>query len=228
MKYKWLHKTAKDSFTKDLVICMGGFGSEPSHFQHLCAYECDVIMFYDYRDINMLKSYDTHEILYLFHNHFRHIYLIAFSLGVCVANVIFAPIWGRFTRTFAINGTPLGIDKTYGIPPTLFRYTIKHFDTQQFRTGLLGHRLESHFTLRENQALRNELEVLYEFSQSIPSHQLQKWEYALISHNDEIFPPESNKQYWLSQALQNTRILWSNEPHFVFFGFSSWEELCQL
>lgn len=228
MKYQWLHRITQDSLAKDLVICMGGFGSEPSHFQHLCSYECDVIMFYDYRDINALKSYDTHDILHLTHNHFRHIYLIAFSLGVCVANAIFAPIWGQFTRTLAINGTPLGIDRIYGIPPTLFRRTIKHLDSQQFRIGLLGHRLDTHFALRDNQALRNELAVLYEFSQSTHSYQSQRWECTLISHNDEIFPPETNKQYWLSQSPQNTQILWSDEPHFVFFGFSSWEELCRL
>ncbi len=228
MKYKWLHSAnTKDSLVKDLIIFMGGFGSDPCHFHHLKIYDCDVVMFYDYRDLNTLNSYNTHDI---FKNlsYYRHIYLIAFSLGVCVANAMFSSIWEQFTHTLAINGTPLGVDKIYGIPPVLFRRTMKHLDSQQFRTGLLGHRLDAHFTLRDNQALRDELGALYEFSQSIHSHQCQRWEYALISRNDEIFPPEANKQYWLSQSPQNTQILWSNEPHFVFFNFTSWEELCHL
>ena len=92
MKYKWLHSAnTKDSLVKDLIIFMGGFGSDPCHFHHLKIYDCDVVMFYDYRDLNTLNSYNTHDI---FKNlsYYRHIYLIAFSLGVCVANAMFSSI----------------------------------------------------------------------------------------------------------------------------------------
>ncbi|EAK3659926.1 DUF452 family protein, partial [Campylobacter jejuni] len=108
MKYEFL---CKNPDSKKLIVVFGGFASHPSHFSHLKS-DKNVILFYDYENFDLNFDFKA----------FDELFLIAFSMGVCVANRLLKEL--NFKQKIAINGTNLGIDKSKGIHPTIFKKTL--------------------------------------------------------------------------------------------------------
>ncbi len=111
MKYEFL---CKNPDSKKLIVVFGGFASHPSHFSHLKS-DKNVILFYDYENFDLNFNFKA----------FDELFLIAFSMGVCVANRVLKEL--NFKQKIAINGTNLGIDKSKGIHPTIFKKTLQNF-----------------------------------------------------------------------------------------------------
>ncbi|EAL5569282.1 TPA: DUF452 family protein, partial [Campylobacter jejuni] len=93
MKYEFL---CKNPDSKKLIVVFGGFASHPSHFSHLKS-DKNVILFYDYKNFDLNFDFKA----------FDELFLIAFSMGVCVANRLLKEL--HFKQKIAINGTNLGI-----------------------------------------------------------------------------------------------------------------------
>lgn len=233
--------------SKDLIIFFAGFGGLPCHFLHLDS-KNDVLMIYDYSDffIEFIESKSSNIHNFLTQQHYENLYLISFSMGVCVASQILDSNMLNFKRKIAINGSNYGINDTFGIAKNIFKHTMKHFKLCDFRARLFGldsvtdieSKLEN-LEFSSEKILKDELHSLYNFAKKrnlIESSLLKKdeftWNLALISTQDSIFPAKNALNFFKnlqdSASTQSVKIKKINTPHFAFFAFKSWDEICQI
>ncbi|EBD1778732.1 DUF452 family protein [Campylobacter jejuni] len=203
MKYEFL---CKNPDSKKLIVVFGGFASHPSHFSHLKS-DKNVILFYDYENFDLNFDFKA----------FDELFLIAFSMGVCVANRLLKEL--NFKQKIAINGTNLGIDKSKGIHLTIFKKTLQNFKLEHFKEALFKEResLAKDFIFKDEKALKIELEKLFDFALTKQEENLL-WDKVYSSKEDEIFPPNA-----LKNSFKN--LIFLDEPHFAFFHFKTWDEL---
>ncbi|HEF3189968.1 TPA: DUF452 family protein [Campylobacter jejuni] len=203
MKYEFL---CKNPNSKKLIVIFGGFASHPSHFSHLKS-DKNVILFYDYEKFDLNFDFKA----------FDELFLIAFSMGVCVANRLLKEL--NFKQKIAINGTNLGIDKSKGIHPAIFKKTLQNFKLEHFKEALFKERksLAKDFIFKDEKALKIELEKLFDFA-LIKQEENLLWDKVYSSKEDEIFPPNA-----LKNSFKN--LIFLDEPHFAFFDFKTWDEL---
>ncbi|ASE86025.1 DUF452 family protein [Campylobacter jejuni] len=203
MKYEFL---CKNPDSKKLIVVFGGFASHPSHFSHLKS-DKNVILFYDYENFDLNFDFKA----------FDELFLIAFSMGVCVANKLLKEL--NFKQKIAINGTNFGIDKLKGIHPAIFRKTLRNFKLENFKEALFKERknLTKDFIFKDEKALKIELEKLFDFALTKQEENLL-WDKVYSSKEDEIFPPNA-----LKNSFKN--LIFLDEPHFAFFHFKTWDEL---
>ncbi|EAL9916179.1 DUF452 family protein [Campylobacter jejuni] len=203
MKYEFL---CKNPDSKKLIVVFGGFASHPSHFSHLKS-DKNVILFYDYENFDLNFNFKA----------FDELFLIAFSMGVCVANRLLKEL--NFKQKIAINGTNLGIDKSKGIHPTIFKKTLQNFKLEHFKKALFKElkSLAKDFIFKDEKALKIELEKLFDFA-LIKQEENFLWDKVYSSKEDEIFPPNT-----LKNSFKN--LIFLDEPHFAFFHFKTWDEI---
>ncbi|EAI1791493.1 DUF452 family protein [Campylobacter jejuni] len=203
MKYEFL---CKNPNSKKLIVIFGGFASHPSHFSHLKS-DKNVILFYDYENFDLNFDFKA----------FDELFLIAFSMGVCVANRLLKEL--NFKQKIAINGTNLGIDKSKGIHPAIFKKTLQNFKLEHFKEALFKERksLAKDFIFKDEKALKIELEKLFDFALT-KQEENWLWDKVYSSKEDEIFPPNA-----LKNSFKNLFFL--DEPHFAFFHFKTWDEI---
>ncbi|EAK0366408.1 TPA: DUF452 family protein [Campylobacter jejuni] len=203
MKYEFL---CKNPDSKKLIVAFGGFASHPSHFSHLKS-DKNVILFYDYENFDLNFNFKA----------FDELFLIAFSMGVCVANRLLKEL--NFKQKIAINGTNLGIDKSKGIHPTIFKKTLQNFKLEHFKEALFKERksLAKDFIFKDEKALKIELEKLFDFALTKQEENLL-WDKVYSSKEDEIFPPNA-----LKNSFKN--LIFLDESHFAFFDFKTWDEI---
>lgn len=203
MKYEFL---CKNPDSKKLIVVFGGFASHPSHFSHLKS-DKNVILFYDYENFDLNFNFKA----------FDELFLIAFSMGVCVANRLLKEL--NFKQKIAINGTNLGIDKSKGIHLTIFKKTLQNFKLEHFKEVLFEERksLAKDFIFKDEKALKIELEKLFDFALT-KQEENWLWDKVYSSKEDKIFPPNA-----LKNSFKNLFFL--DEPHFAFFHFKTWDEI---
>ncbi|ECL3018667.1 TPA: DUF452 family protein [Campylobacter jejuni] len=203
MKYEFL---CKNPDSKKLIVVFGGFASHPSHFSHLKS-DKNVILFYDYENFDLNFNFKA----------FDELFLIAFSMGVCVANRLLKEL--NFKQKIAINGTNLGIDKSKGIHLTIFKKTLQNFKLEHFKEALFKERksLAKDFIFKDEKALKIELEKLFDFALT-KQEENWLWDKVYSSKEDKIFPPNA-----LKNSFKNLFFL--DEPHFAFFHFKTWDEI---
>ncbi|EJA9482102.1 DUF452 family protein [Campylobacter jejuni] len=203
MKYEFL---CKNPDSKKLIVVFGGFASHSSHFSHLKS-DKNVILFYDYENFDLNFDFKA----------FDELFLIAFSMGVCVANRLLKEF--NFKQKIAINGTNLGIDKSKGIHPAIFRKTLQNFKLENFKEALFKERknLTKDFIFKDEKALKIELEKLFDFA-LVKQEENLLWDKVYSSKKDEIFPPNA-----LKNSFKN--LIFLDEPHFAFFHFKTWDEI---
>ncbi|RTJ20491.1 DUF452 domain-containing protein [Campylobacter jejuni] len=203
MKYEFL---CKNPDSKKLIVVFGGFASHPSHFSHLKS-DKNVILFYDYENFDLNFNFKA----------FDELFLIAFSMGVCVANRLLKEL--NFKQKIAINGTNLGIDKSKGIHFTIFKKTLQNFKLEHFKEVLFEERksLAKDFIFKDEKALKIELEKLFDFALT-KQEENWLWDKVYSSKEDKIFPPNA-----LKNSFKNLFFL--DEPHFAFFHFKTWDEI---
>lgn len=230
MKLEYLHSY---SACDELILFFAGFGQNPSHFSHLDSKK-NVLMVYDYSDfyVDFIKAKKIAS--------YKKLWLVAFSMGVCVAGQILDSNMLNFERKIAINGSNYGINATFGIHEKIFKQTIKHFKLSDFKARLFGDlSIESkNFIFASENELQNELQSLYNFSAKqnlIESKEIKlgefMWNNAIISQNDSIMPPQNMESFFsflFAKSSQDSKIKKINAPHYPFFAFKSWEEICQI
>ncbi|CUU39063.1 MULTISPECIES: pimeloyl-ACP methyl esterase BioG family protein [Helicobacter] len=239
MKYMFLHTHAQ---SPKCIVFFGGFGSRAEHFRHLEA-QCSVILVYDYKDFML------HHTFLQDMKRFSEVILIAFSMGVSIAPLFVSHL--PFVKKIAINGTNVGIDRVFGIHPSIFKKTITHFENKLFCKALLGEK-DNTLILAPKEELQAELQSIFDFllsqnqakniesakdeqvsKNSLDSQKIQErqihfhYDTALLSQSDAIFPFNAAKSFFASLSPL-THITITHSPHFVFFDFSSWEELCSI
>ena len=110
MKYKWLNINQNNK----VIVFFNGWGMDESVVHHLDFSDYDVLMFYDYNNLD--TNFDFNSL-----DKYKNKSLIAWSMGVMVATLFNQ----KYTSATAINGTLKPIDNEFGIPQRIYDLTIK-------------------------------------------------------------------------------------------------------
>ena len=204
-----------------LVVFFGTWGTDENVFVPLCNDEFDFILFYNYSAdqalvLPQMKSY-------------RKITLIGWSLGVWAAEYLSASTGIIPDVTIAVNGTPVPLNDHYGIPPRSFEESLDNITGEsmdKFYYRMFGNRrtynLNSdkipHRTLK---SLHIELRWLYNriMEQKDPGF---RWDYAVISESDRIFPSGNLMNYW--NKAKDTKQIIVPYPHYMFYKWNSYTD----
>ena len=129
MEYKWLNKKNN----KKLIVFFNGWGMDENVVKHLKPEDYDVIMFYDYNnldmDLSLLEEYEQ-----------KH--LVSWSMGVMTATLFNI----KYNTSTAINGTLKPIDDKFGIPVKIYDLTLNNFNqnsSQKFIQNMFEKELQA-------------------------------------------------------------------------------------
>lgn len=189
MKIHWLKRKGG----LQLVLFFGGFACDENLLARVnIPSGCDVAMLYDYRDFDFEMPQLNYE----------HVSVIAWSFGVWVAEYWRDMIPENSDWT-AINGSLYPVDDVRGIPQLVFEKTVENFDEaakEKFFRRVCGgaRQYEENRSLLSNRsaaALKAELEFL---GKAFKSEHINdgRWETAVASSSDKIFPLENMKNAW--------------------------------
>lgn len=206
---------------KHLVVLYGAWGTDENVFTSLCNDEFDFILFYNYSadEALVLPEMKTYE----------KITLIGWSLGVWAAEYL-SPGSGIVPDvTIAINGTPVPADDSYGIPLNIFEGTLNNItegNMEKFYIRMFGDKdtyLKNidRIPQRSLKSLHDELRWLYNriMEQKEPGF---KWDYAVTSEIDRVFPSKNLEGYWSKEA--DTKHIEVPLPHYFFHNWKTFSE----
>ena len=97
-----------DNNSNKLILFFTGWGCDEYAFEHLSS-ECDVLIFYDYTDLNY--NFDLSK--------YTEINLIAFSAGVFVGSVFKSDF--EINKKLAISGNPYLFDNKLGLSDSILK-----------------------------------------------------------------------------------------------------------
>ncbi|MBE0675548.1 MAG: DUF452 family protein [Bacteroidales bacterium] len=208
----------------NLVIIFGGWGNDEKAFTPLFSENYDYILLFNYSaDSPMvlpeMKSY-------------KRITVIGWSMGVWAAEYLSAKLGINPDFAIAINGTPLPADDHYGIPLSEFEKTLNSITDRnmlKFYLRMFGDKKTylaniNRVPARTVKSLSDELRWLYNriMEQKEPGF---RWNVALISKNDRVFPSRNLLAYW--QKSTGTAYAVLPQPHYLFHSWTSIDQLIQ-
>lgn len=200
----------KSNNNKDITLIFGGFASHYSHF--LPFFGENIVVVYGY---DTLKCDDLVRLLQ--ENNMQVNKVVAFSMGVWVFYMLYESLkeFIKDSTKVAVNGTGFGIDKVYGINPTLFKAVYRNFDFKSFVKNLFGEFGSEEFLFLEIPILKDEL--LFFINNKEAPKQYISWDNVYISKDDLIFSSESQVRFWEREGLLD-RVVFIDSPHFAFFA----------
>lgn len=215
-----IYKQIKAGNSK-LLLIFSGWAASPEIFRHLeTEPDTNLWICYDYRRIEFEEDLSD----------YREISLVAWSLGVWVASVVFAQKQISFTKAVAVNGTPYPVHDRWGIPETIFRGTLDNITEEgmhRFNRRMCGRRdlLQAYEQIpsRPLADIRKELEFLYTEIKKTSSASLSfnGWTHALISSGDRIFPTANLHAFWQDRCP----VTGIEAPHCPFYLWKQWNEI---
>ncbi len=204
-----------------LVVVYGGWGTDENVFIPLCKDDFDFILFYNYSAdqafvLPEMKIYEK-------------VTVIGWSLGVWAAEYLAAATGIKPDVTIAVNGTPIPADDKYGIPLSEFEATLNNISEENmeaFYIKMFGDR-KTYLTninrvpVRPVKSLHDEMRWLYNriMEQKEPGF---RWNYAVISSKDKIFPTKNLLGYWRKQ--QETKKIVLPLSHYLFHKWDSYSD----
>ncbi|MBD5373760.1 MAG: DUF452 family protein [Bacteroides sp.] len=182
MKVDFLSKT--EGRSRLLLVFNGWSVPVPSAAESFSVPGYDIAVVSDYRQFVLPEI-----------SGYKEVVVLAWSLGVHAAEIALQNTRLPLTLTIAVNGTPCPVSDTEGIPREVFRLTAERLTEQslmKFRRRMGAADMER--GPRPIEELRSEL---LDFpSEPVPF----RWDYAVISSDDKIFPPENQRLAWLGRA----------------------------
>jgi len=214
MQYHWLNKRNNDK----LIIFFAGWSYDYLPFKFLDCGDYDVVMFYDYENINYYMDFSS----------YQEMNLITWSMGVFIAYLLRDKL-PKFRTKLAINGTPFPIDDDYGIPQKIFDLTLTHAEIGlkgKFYKNVISNEknFERYMQSPVERSIENrvsELQKLSDHAKNTEYNYEKFYDYALIGNNDKIVPTNNQINFWERNAPY--KIL--ETGHFPFYAYNSWEEL---
>lgn len=208
-----------------LVVVYGGWGNDENIFTPLCGDDSDYILFSHYSADEPLVLPEM--------KRYTRITLIGWSLGVWAAEFLTSKTGIIPDLAIAVNGTPVPADDRYGIPLKAFEGTLNNITDRnmtKFYLRMFGDKKtfeanRSRVPIRTVKSLTDELRWLYNRIME-PKESLFKWDIALISSYDRVFPTENLLAYW--QTRPETLHLELDQPHYLFHSWKSFDELIQF
>ena len=203
---------------KEIVVFFNGWGMDEKPFLSMGGVDSDLLIVSDY------SSFDNSEELFAILDGYEKRSLIAWSMGVWAAQLLFGHLQSFFEYSIAVNGTLQPIHPQYGIDPQIFSNMSTHFSEQvrdsfykQMCRKEVARFLENApVRILENQGA--ELAYLYEHAQE-PLATASLYDTALIASKDLIIPSSHQKKFW-----QEINPIILSASHFPFFMWQTMEE----
>lgn len=217
MKKSFIHQNP-DADT--LILFFNGWGMDERAVAHLTADEKTNVV--------MLNAYSLMN--FYFDESFRYnkIHVVAWSLGVWVANQWMSRSGIPVTSAIAINGTVHPIDASRGIAPEVFQATIdnwnersrERFNARMFKTKGV---YDAHRDLMPHRDCEDQHQELLFFKSHVLAGEipLASWSKALVGDDDLIFLPANQVNAWQGHA----EIVDIKAPHYPFINYKSWLDL---
>jgi len=208
-----------DNNSKQLIIFFNGWGMDDSLLKHFNT-DKDILIFYDYRsDVKLpelsLKNYDE-------------VYVVAWSMGVFMANQLAPKLGLSITKSIALCGSPYPVDDAFGIRTKVYDMTCKGLriaGTDKFFTQMFAGQESPLFSRPEREFMEqiDELENLKTVSIDAEKESF-KWDVAVVGMKDRIFPPKNLISYWEGK----TRLIQDDMPHYPFDKYDSWTKILSI
>jgi biotin synthesis protein BioG len=221
MNFKWLIKNS----TRKLIVFFNGWGCDEYQFKHLKTEDYDVLMLFEYYDL--LLSDEVQQVI----NDYEQVSVIAWSYGVWVGQYVWQVYKLPKSNAIAINGTTLPVHDRYGIAEAVVQGTLDNLSERnlmKFQRRMLGgndawKKFQTDKPQRDFNEQKQELASLIQlFKNEISVGDF--FDKAIVGSNDLIFTSDNQKAFWQCRA----EIKELDVPHFCFYRFSSWEEICAL
>lgn len=207
-----------DNNSDKLIVFLTGWGCDFRQFQLLKSYGFDILIGYDYSDLDFNFDFSK----------YKEVNLITFSAGVYVAGLIQNKL-PKLKRKVAINGNPYAHDSYYGLSEEIknqfksvskdkvFEFRRKYLVFTDKELELLN-KYQPHRSL---ESCLNELFALncYYTNDYIPL----KFDLAVLSVQDMIFNINRQIEYYEKNSTPIKKI--ENAGHFLFFKYKSFNEL---
>lgn len=198
MKSKFISKNG----AKRLILIYAGWAMDDKPFAGLERPGYDIAVIWDYRDFTLDWG---------FVNSYREVCVVAWSLGVYAASLTFTAYEHLLTRRIAVNGTEFPVDSMLGIPPSVFNGTRQNIDERNLRkfyrrvcgSASLFSKFAESIPDRAIEELSDELDVFLD-NFMLASGRKMRWDFALISSDDAIFPPVNQWRAWKGIPLRMT------------------------
>jgi len=150
--------------------------------------------------------------------------VVAWSMGVWVANSVAPRLKGTIVKRIAINGTCAPLHDTLGIPRANFQATHDGFDErnrEKFFLRMCGSKAvyDVFKNYMPQRSVENQKQELKYFLDHATNDQPMQWDEVIIGTGDKIFPFENLKTAWLSH--KNVKTI--DAPHYPFYLWQSWE-----
>lgn len=208
-----------------LIVVYGSWGTDENVFTPLCNDDFDFILFYNYSADEALvlpemKSY-------------KKITLIGWSLGVWAAEYLSPKTKIVPDVAIAVNGTPVPADDQYGIPLNEFEGTLNNIseeNMEKFYMRMFGDNKtyqlnKERIPYRSIKSLHDELRWLYNRIME-PKDSGFRWNYAVTSRNDRIFPSGNVNSYWSKE--ERTKHIRVSYPHYIFHKWKSYADFIKF
>ena len=217
-----MQHTWTENNNNKLIVFFNGWGCDKHQFAHLKSGDFDILMFNDYRDLTLcrddidkVKSYDE-------------VYIIAWSYGVWVAQLLWEKYQLPKSKAIAVNGTTLPVSEEYGIPGTIMQGTLDNLNERnltKFQRRMVGgsERWKKFEAVKPQRCFEEQREELAALIQHFKYGELKGGFYdnAVIGSNDLIFVAGNQLKFWSNKV----KIKQIEAAHYCFFEISSWEEL---
>lgn len=191
---------------------------DPVPFQIVRTSGHDLLMFYDYREMDRRRIGDMIPAGY------RHLYLLAWSMGVWVAGFLLGPFRDRFASAVAVNGTITPIDDRCGIGAKAYEDMLSGFSAKTLETfyqNMFTDRRDAgkffrHRPRRPADTILNELVLLRNsFLEHGPAEDI--FTRKIVGSRDRIFTARCQVRAW---GRGNCTVL--PLPHFPFYALPDW------
>lgn len=156
--------------------------------------------------------------------------VVAWSLGVWAAQRTGLE---KVDKALALNGTPWPVSTEKGIPPDIFRATLDNYDEEsrlRFLRRMCGStalfkRFMDFAPQRDAADQQEELDAILQEVTGDTVQPSPAWEYthAVIGGRDMVFPAAAQERAWSGIQRKEMRGM----PHFPFFEFNNWQEICK-
>jgi biotin synthesis protein BioG len=195
MKVYW-HKNDNG---KQLLLLFNGWGFDWKMFRETDIPCHDIASVCDYTDIEPEQ--------FEFTKLYPEVTVAAWSYGICVADFHAGYIF-NVKKAIAINGSTTPVDDNKGIPVKIFLATMQSFNAvtrEKFYLRITGglsayKHIADKLPDRDAENQLAELKSLYSLSLKTKENGL-KWDVAIISTQDKIFPLANMKNAWGDKAV---------------------------
>ncbi len=217
MKTHW----AVNENRAELMLFFCGWGQDPAPLKHLLSEQFDVLLIYDYRTIEpqMIEEQTAR---------YHQVHIVAWSMGVWVANQYFEALLKQAKSTTAINGTCQPIHDQFGIPEAIYQGTLDHFSEKnrdRFFLRMCGGRSGMTSYSAPMRTLEDQQEELDQLQQLVKQQPAKSplFQRAIVSDQDLIMPTEHQANYWQQfPAVDLKRI---EGAHYPFGLWECWDVL---